>query len=146
MSEKLPQGLVVMVAVMVVVVIARVELLAPVHDRVLVRLVDLDLVQQLRLGHHQLEGVPDKEGHVFGGTWQVFEVRHVLVQVEMVQLLHDGLVHVLLQVGDVHYHSGFGVHWTSYSDLDGIVVAVSIRVVTLAVHLTIGFFAEKGTM
>lgn len=36
----------------------------------------------------------------------------------MVQLLHDGLVHVLLQVGDVHYHSGFGVHWTSYSDLD----------------------------
>lgn len=63
--------LVVMVAVVVVVVIARVELLAPVHDRVLVSLVDLDLVQQLRLGHHQLEGVPDEEGHVLGGTWLV---------------------------------------------------------------------------
>lgn len=71
-------ALVVMVAVVVMVVVARVELLAPVHDRVLVRLVDFDLVQQLRLGHHQLEGVPDEERHVLGGTWLGLERRKLV--------------------------------------------------------------------
>ena len=92
-------------------------LLAPIDDRVLVRLVYLYLVQQLRLVHDQLQAVPDEDGHVFGGAGQVLEVRHVLVQVEMVQLFHDRLVHVLLQVGYVHHHAGLAVDRAAHRHL-----------------------------
>lgn len=132
--------------IFVVVVMIRVKLLTPVDDRVLVRLVDLHLVQQVRLGHNELQTVPDKDGHVFRCAGQILEIRNVLIQVEMIQLLHNRLVHVFLQIGDVHDHPGFGINRTPDGDLDCIIVTMPIRIIALSIHLSIGFLAEKWAM
>ena len=48
----------------------------------------------------------------------MLEMRNVLVEILVVQYLHDGLIHVLFQVSQVHHHSSFFINWAPDSYLN----------------------------
>lgn len=55
----------------------------------------------------------------------------------MVQVLHDRVVHVVLQVGNVHHHAGLRIDGATQRNLDRVVVSMSVGVVAFAVDLLI---------
>lgn len=67
----------------------------------------------------------------------------VLVDVLVVQLIHHGDVDVPLQIGQVHYHAGDRIARAAHRHQQLVVVPMAVRIVALAVHLSVGVVAEQ---
>ena len=62
-----------------------------------------------------------------------FRKRRVKIQVSVIESLQHSLIHYPIQIRQVDYHSGFGIHRPAYEHFDHIVVAVPMRIVALSV-------------
>ena len=82
-----------------------------ISHNILVSLPYFDRVQRGRAGYGGLYALPAEYGHVLGGADQpaLGEVVHLLVNVLVVQRVHDLGLHDPLQVGDVHHHPRPGI-------------------------------------
>mmetsp|Transcript_30437 Transcript_30437/g.79767 ORF Transcript_30437/g.79767 Transcript_30437/m.79767 type:complete len:239 (-) Transcript_30437:107-823(-) len=120
------------------------RLLASIKCGVLVRLVHSHLIELGWCGDRQFQLVPRKHANVLGRAWHVLEVRHVQVNVLVVEHIHNGLVHRLLEVHQVEDHSGNGVKGTADGYGDLVVVPVPVRVVALAVECPVIFVRQPN--
>lgn len=78
--------------------------------------------------------------------YNILKVADVFVQIFMVQLVHNGLFHVRLQIGQINDHAGDWIDWSTNAHLDGVIVTVPIGIVTFTVHFLVGFVAQQRTI
>jgi len=138
-------------------------LLSLVNDAVFLGFPQLDFVEARVLGQEAMDVVPDEHGQVFGGgdamrrppppSYTLFirscgagEPSHVLVDVLVVERLHDGLLDDALEVGDVDDHAGVLVDLALDRHLQHVVVAVTVGVVALAENLSVLLVAQIGVV
>lgn len=79
-------------------------------------------------------------------TYSSGKVTNVLVEIFVIQLVHNGRLNVTLQIGQVHHHSGDRIAWSTNGHQHLIVVAVAIDVVALAVHFAVDVVAQQGAV
>lgn len=79
-------------------------------------------------------------------TYRCGKVTNILVQIFMIQFLHNRNVDITLQIGQVHYHSGHRIARTSDSDQHFVVVTVTVWVIAFAVHFAVDVVAQQGTI
>lgn len=70
---------------------------------------------------------------------------NILVEILMVQFIHNRGFNVTLQIGQVHDHSGNRITRPTNGDQHFVVVTMAIRVVAFSVHFTVDVVAQQGT-
>ncbi len=102
--------------------------LATISNDVLLGLPDFDLVKLGCLREAMLDPVPNKNGQVFRRRDDMIfpEPLDIQVDVLVIQLVHDGLVHYLFKVDNVDHHSRPRVDLALDSNFNGIVVSMSV--------------------
>lgn len=104
-----------------------------IDENVFFSFVDFDLVEDFRLREGLLQALPNENGHILSGAHRIGEVGDILVQIFMVQWLHNCDIHTSLQIMDIHHHSCATNYWSSEGHFHHVVMAMPVRVVAFPV-------------
>lgn len=94
----------------------------------------------------RLENLPEDDGDVFRSRNHTLEKRNVMVQALVVDLVDDFGEDNVLELLEIHHHTGLGWNRTANGDLESIVMAVAVLVVANAVGLAILLVGHLGVV
>lgn len=110
-----------------------------IHNNVLISLVKFNLEQSCRLTDLAIDWIPNENSDVLSSWCYCFKVRHVFVNVLMIQRLHDAVVHDIFQFSQVHHHPSLSIDWSSDGNFDTVIVTMTVQTVTLSKNFVILF-------